>query len=69
MSQGNWIRKPEPQTRRNTMTKAIPEGYHSVSPILVVKDARKAIEFYKRAFGAQEQYAMPGPDGKGVLHA
>jgi len=51
------------------MTKAIPEGYHSVTPILVVKDARKAIEFYKRAFGAMEQYVMPGPDGKGVLHA
>ncbi len=33
------------------------------------KDARKAIEFYKRAFGAQERFAMPGPDGKGVMHA
>ena len=50
-------------------TKAIPEDYHSVTPILVFKDARKAIEFYKRAFGAQERYAMPGPDGKGVMHA
>lgn len=51
------------------MTKAIPEGYHSVTPYLVFKDARKAIEFYKRAFGAQERFAMPGPDGKGVMHA
>ncbi len=51
------------------MTKAIPEGYHSVTPIFVFKDARKAIEFYKRAFGAQERFAMPGPDGKGVMHA
>ena len=51
------------------MTKAIPEGYHSVTPMFVFKDARKAIEFYKRAFGAQEHYAMPGPDGKGVMHA
>jgi PhnB protein len=33
------------------------------------KDARKAIEFYKRAFGAEELFAMPGPDGKGVMHA
>lgn len=51
------------------MIKAIPDGYHSVTPILVFKDARKAIEFYKRAFSAQEQFAMPGPDGKGVMHA
>jgi len=51
------------------MTIAIPEGYHSVTPMFVFKDARKAIEFYKRAFGAQEHYAMPGPDGKGVMHA
>jgi uncharacterized glyoxalase superfamily protein PhnB len=51
------------------MTKAIPEGYHSVTPMFMFKDARKAIEFYKRAFGAQERYAMPGPDGKGVMHA
>jgi PhnB protein len=55
--------------RRSPMTKAIPEGYHSVTPIFVFKDVRKAIEFYKRAFGAQEQFAMPGPDGKGVMHA
>lgn len=51
------------------MTKAIPEGFHSVTPYLVLKDARKAMEFYKRAFGAKERFAMPGPDGKGVMHA
>ena len=51
------------------MPKAIPEGYQSVTPMVVVKDARKAIEFYKRAFGAQEQFVMPGLDGKGVMHA
>ncbi len=51
------------------MTKAIPEGYHSVTPYFVFKDARKAIGFYKRAFGAQERFAMPGPDGKGGMHA
>ncbi len=51
------------------MTKAIPEGYQTVTPMFVFKDARKAIEFYKRAFGAQEKYTMPGPDGKGVMHA
>ena len=51
------------------MTKAIPEGFQSVTPMLVFRDARKAIEFYKQAFGAMERYAMPGPDGKGVMHA
>ncbi|MGC2424347.1 MAG: VOC family protein [Nitrospirota bacterium] len=51
------------------MPKAIPEGYHSVTPTLTFKDARKAIDFYKKALGAIERYAMPGPDGKGVMHA
>jgi len=40
------------------MVKAIPDGYQSITPILVFKDGRKAIEFYKRAFGAQEQHVM-----------
>ena len=51
------------------MTKAIPEGFHTVTPHLRFRDARKAIEFYKRAFGATERFAMPGPDGKGIMHA
>ena len=51
------------------MTKAIPEGYSTVTPMFIFKDARKAIEFYRRAFGAQERFVMPGPDGKGVMHA
>jgi uncharacterized glyoxalase superfamily protein PhnB len=51
------------------MTKAIPEGFHSVTPMCMFKDARKAIEFYKRAFGAKELFVMPGPGGKGVMHA
>lgn len=51
------------------MTKAIPKEFHSVTSIFVFKDALKAIEFYKRAFGAQELFVMPGLDGKGVMHA
>lgn len=51
------------------MAKAIPEGFHSATPMLMFKDARKAIEFYKQAFGATERYAMPGPGGKGIMHA
>jgi PhnB protein len=45
----------------------IPPGFHTVTPYLIVKDAHKAIEFYKNAFGAQELIVMPGPDGK-VMH-
>ncbi len=41
------------------MTKPIPEGYHSVTPYLVVDDAAEAIEFYTRAFGAQEKFRLP----------
>src|SRR6201999_1359038 len=48
--------------------KAIPEGYHSVTPYLVCKDAAKAIDYYTRVFGAEETVRMPGPDG-GVMHA
>src|SRR5512133_2956776 len=48
--------------------KPIPEGYHTVTPYLAVNDGAKAIEFYKRAFGAQEQFRMPGPQGK-IGHA
>jgi len=55
--------------KEDIMTKAIPEGFHSVTPMLMFKDARKAIEFYKRAFAAQERFVMPGPGDKGVMHA
>jgi PhnB protein len=51
------------------MVKPIPQGYHTVTPYLTVKGAAQAIEFYKRAFGAQEVERMPGPDGKSVMHA
>ena len=49
-------------------TKPIPEGYHTITPYLAVDDASKAIEFYKRAFGAKEEVRMPTPDGK-IAHA
>jgi PhnB protein len=50
--------------------KPIPDGYHSVTPYLVVDggDAAKAIDFYKHAFGAQELFRMPQPDGR-IGHA
>jgi uncharacterized glyoxalase superfamily protein PhnB len=51
------------------MVKAIPDGYHSVTPYLVVNDAVAAIDFYKRAFDAKEGYRLQGPKGKSILHA
>jgi len=45
------------------MTKPIPEGYHSLQPYIAVEDAAKAIDFYKRAFGAEERVRMDGPEG------
>ena len=48
--------------------KPIPDGYHSVTPYLIVNDAARALEFYKKAFDAVELMRMPGPDGK-IGHA
>lgn len=48
--------------------KAIPEGYRSLTSYLIIKDAAKAIEFYKKAFGAKEIGRISMPDGK-VGHA
>ena len=48
--------------------KPIPEGYHSVTPYLIVKGAAKAIEFYKKAFGATERTRMAESDGR-IGHA
>jgi PhnB protein len=49
--------------------KPIPQGMHTVTPNLVIRDCAKAIEFYKRALGAQEVSRMPAPDGKSIWHA
>jgi PhnB protein len=48
--------------------KPIPEGYHSVNPDLVVDNGVKAIDFYKKAFGAQELYRKMNPDNR-LMHA
>jgi PhnB protein len=46
----------------------IPTGYHTLTPFMTVRDAARAIEFYKQAFGATEKGVMNAPDGK-VMHA
>ena len=51
------------------MVQAIPDGYSTVTPYLIVPDGAAAIEFYTKAFGAEEVFRMAGEDGKSVLHA
>jgi PhnB protein len=51
-----------------TQAKPIPKGYRSVTPYLTLNDAARALDFYKRAFGAQEVMRMDGPGGK-IAHA
>ena len=50
------------------MASYVPVGDRSVTPYLRVRGAAKAIEFYKKAFGAQEVMTMPGPGGQ-LMHA
>jgi PhnB protein len=51
-----------------SQVKAIPNGYHSLTPILTQDDTRKAIAWYKQAFGAEEMFSSVGPDNV-VMHA
>jgi PhnB protein len=44
--------------------KAVPAGYHTITPYIVVQGGAAAIEFYKKAFGAEEIYRMDMPDGR-----
>ncbi|MGH7305610.1 MAG: VOC family protein, partial [Candidatus Rokuibacteriota bacterium] len=48
--------------------KPVPEGYHNVTPYLIIDGAARALDYYKRVFGATERMRMPGPNGK-VGHA
>lgn len=49
-------------------SRAIPEGYHTITPAITCKDAARAIDFYKKALGAKETTRMAGPDGR-IMHA
>jgi PhnB protein len=48
--------------------RAIPEGYHTITPGLTCKNTAQAIDFYKAVFDAKEIMRMPGPEG-GIMHA
>jgi len=51
------------------MTKPIPDGYTAVTPYLIVDGCAEALEFYKKAFGAEEVMRLPMPDGSRIAHA
>jgi len=48
--------------------KPVPDGYHTVTPYLIVKDAKRALQYYEKAFGAETKMSMPTPDGR-IMHA
>jgi len=52
----------------SSAVRSIPKGYHTVTPILSIKGAAEALEFYKKAFGAQELMRFAQPDGR-IAHA
>ena len=43
--------------------KPVPDGFHTATPSVIVRNAAKAIDFYKKVFGAEELMRMPNPDG------
>ena len=46
----------------------VPEGFHTVTPHLILDNTAQAIEWYKKALGAEEKSSSAGPDGK-IIHA
>lgn len=50
------------------VVKPVPDGYNTVTPYLIVRQAANAIDFYQKAFGAEPHHRMDGPGGK-VMHA
>jgi PhnB protein len=59
---------PDSIERTDAMVKPIPDGYHSITPYLIVRGASEAIDFYKRAFGAKEVMRLGAP-GDRIGHA
>ena len=49
--------------------KPVPRGFHTITPMLTVREVDKAIDFYERALGAHERLRFLKPDGKSIMHA
>ena len=56
-------------TKPMTPVKAIPTGFTTITPVMIVKDAAKAMEFYKKALGATEVMKMACQDSGKIMHA
>jgi PhnB protein len=65
---GGLLEKERRMKKNRKKAKPVPAGYRAVTPYLACGDAARAIEFYKKAFGAREVMRMPGPDGR-IGHA
>ena len=59
--------KPAQEANPSPKSKPMPAGMHTVTPHIICAGAAEAIEFYKKAFGAEEMFRLPGPDGK-LMH-
>lgn len=57
------------QTTAAPRVQPVPEGFHTVTPSLTIRNAAAAIEFYKQAFGAEELGRATAPDGQAIWHA
>jgi PhnB protein len=68
VSKKTLTRKTRVTRPQKKKVQAIPKGYHAITPYLIVDNAVKAIEFYKKAFGAKLGLKMDRPDGK-IVHA
>ena len=66
MAKRKGVRRTAKAVKRRV--RPVPDGYHTVTPYLTVDDASRALDFYRRAFGAAEIMRMPGPGGK-LAHA
>ena len=53
----------------NKPVKPVPEDFRTITPHLVVRGVARAVEFYRKAFGAEELYRNLGPDGVSVMHS
>src|SRR3989442_15687512 len=56
------------EVRMPDKVKAVPEGFHTLTPHITVRDATRAIDFYQKAFGAEVLRVSHGPEGK-IMHA
>lgn len=61
--------KAEKKMRIVRGVEPIPKGFHTVTPCLMIRGADRAIDFYRKAFGAEVLDRLTGPDGKSVVHA